>query len=30
VLALLETQAEMVARDTGADMIDSTVVGAHR
>jgi transposase len=27
--ALLETLAEMVARDTSADMIDSTVVRAH-
>ncbi|QBM75137.1 transposase [Sphingomonas sp. AAP5] len=27
--ALLETLAEMVERDTGADMIDSTVVRAH-
>ena len=28
--ALLETLTEMVARDTSADMIDSTVVRAHR
>jgi len=27
--ALLETLAEMVERDTSADMIDSTVVRAH-
>jgi hypothetical protein len=27
--ALLETLAEMVMRDTSADMIDSTVVRAH-
>jgi hypothetical protein len=27
--ALLETLTEMVARDTSADMIDSTVVRAH-
>ena len=27
--ALLETLAEMVARDTSADMIDSTVIRAH-
>ena len=27
--ALLETLAEMVARDTSADMIDSTVVRVH-
>ena len=28
--ALLETLTEMVARNTSADMIDSTVVGAHQ